>query len=102
MPSPTLLSLNTIYEHITNLESHGTARDPPSDKVEALLPDLRQAIENLTSREREILKLRFDRDLSLDEIARIKDITRQRVHQIIKRVIQKLKLSLSALTTGDM
>jgi RNA polymerase sigma factor (sigma-70 family) len=102
VPSPTLLSLSTTYEHITNLASYRRGCDSPSEKLEALLRCLAQVRGSLTKREREILNLRFDRDLSLQEIARLTGVTRQRVHQIINRAIQKLKRLLSDLTSEDL
>ncbi len=51
----------------------------------------------LNDRQREVLNLYYDDDLSLSEIAEITDISRQGVHDLIKRGEAKLTEADSAL-----
>ncbi|KAB2832168.1 MAG: sigma-70 family RNA polymerase sigma factor, partial [Candidatus Dadabacteria bacterium] len=58
---------------------------------------IRDALDILTSREEEIIRLRFgidqDSTYTLDEIGRRFDLTRERIRQIEKRALEKLATS---------
>ena len=63
----------------------------------ALTHEIRDALNILTPREEEIIRLRFgiDQDCTytLDEIGRRFDLTRERIRQIEKRALEKLATS---------
>jgi len=63
----------------------------------ALTHEIRDALNILTSREEEIIRLRFgidqDSTYTLDEIGRRFDLTRERIRQIEKRALEKLASS---------
>lgn len=63
----------------------------------ALHSKIKDALSKLSSREEEILKMRFGIDhettYTLDEIGKIFSLTRERIRQIEKRALEKLSLS---------
>jgi len=65
---------------------------------------VRQAVSELPERQRQILELRFGFDgeaLSLDAIARMVGLTRERVRQLETAAMNQLAESLGGLTPGD-
>jgi len=62
--------------------------------LSALTQKIRDALSTLTSREEQILKMRFGIDLgttyTLDEIGKYFNLTRERIRQIEKRALEKL------------
>jgi len=73
--------------------------DDPAKQVyrEMLFEYLRKAINELSERERIILSLRFEHDLSLKEIGKILDISESRVSQILSTIFVKLRKKLEGL-----
>lgn len=62
--------------------------------LSALTQEIRDALSTLTSREEQILKMRFGIDLgttfTLDQIGKYFNLTRERIRQIEKRALEKL------------
>lgn len=78
------------------LEQEGFT-DSSIDKVEcsvmqsALRDAINVALGTLTEREEEILRLYYEMQLSLDDIAELHCVTRERVRQIILKALRKLR-----------
>ncbi|KAF2959627.1 MULTISPECIES: FliA/WhiG family RNA polymerase sigma factor [unclassified Thermotoga] len=58
---------------------------------ELLVEEMRKAIEKLSDKEKLVLSLRFEKDLSLKEIAKVLDVSESRVSQIISKSLLKIK-----------
>lgn len=58
---------------------------------ELLVEEMKKAIERLSDKEKLVLSLRFERDLSLKEIAKVLDVSESRVSQIISKSLLKIK-----------
>ncbi|HET7290499.1 MAG TPA: sigma-70 family RNA polymerase sigma factor [Thermodesulfobacteriota bacterium] len=87
-------------EKTTLLDFISDDNSPAPDSVmanTALTHEIRDALNILTSREEEIIRLRFgidqDSTYTLDEIGRRFDLTRERIRQIEKRALEKLATS---------
>lgn len=95
------LSLGNLIDDETGdtmiqLMEDPTAAAPEAEAEEtALKEQLRKAMETLTTREREVLKLRFGLDggtqHTLEEIGQEFGLTRERVRQIEAKAIRKLR-----------
>ena len=85
-----------LYEDL-NIETSNF--DDPAKVVyrDMLFEYLRKAINELGERERLILSLRFEHDLSLKEIGKIMNISESRVSQILSTVFVKLRKKLEGL-----
>ncbi|MCF2972476.1 RNA polymerase sigma factor RpoD [Synechococcus sp. Nb3U1] len=76
------------------IESDG---ETPEDRVAKVLlrEDLESVLETLTSRERDVLKLRYGLDdgrmKTLEEIGQIFNVTRERIRQIEAKALRKLR-----------
>lgn len=98
-----VLSLNAaigedIYLEDTITENEvGTLEDQIIERLNNV--QLRYIVESLDKRERDIVKLRFGLDdnkiHTLEEIGKILNLTRERVRQIEKRALEKLKIKCS-------
>lgn len=84
-------------EKTTLLDFISDDKSPAPDTVmatTALTQEIREALNILTPREEEIIRLRFgidqDGTYTLDEIGRRFDLTRERIRQIEKRALEKL------------
>lgn len=84
-------------EKTTLLDFISDEKSPAPDSVmanTALTQEIRDALNILTPREEEIIRLRFgidqDGTYTLDEIGRRFDLTRERIRQIEKRALEKL------------
>jgi RNA polymerase sigma factor for flagellar operon FliA len=53
--------------------------------------EMKKAIEKLSDKEKLVLSLRFEKDLSLKEIAKVLDVSESRVSQIISKSLLKIK-----------
>lgn len=87
-------------EKTTLLDFISDDSSPAPDSVmasTALTHEIRDALNVLTPREEEIIRLRFgidqDSTYTLDEIGRRFDLTRERIRQIEKRALEKLAAS---------
>jgi RNA polymerase sigma factor for flagellar operon FliA len=58
---------------------------------ELLVEEMKKAIEKLSDKEKLVLSLRFEKDLSLKEIARVLGVSESRVSQIISKSLLKIK-----------
>ncbi len=92
-------------EKTTLLDFISDEKSPAPDSVmanTALTQEIRDALNILTPREEEIIRLRFgidqDGTYTLDEIGRRFDLTRERIRQIEKRALEKL----AEADTGDV
>ncbi len=92
-------------EKTTLLDFISDEKAPAPDSVmatTALTQEIREALNVLTPREEEIIRLRFgidqDGTYTLDEIGRRFDLTRERIRQIEKRALEKL----AEADTGDV
>ena len=68
------------------------AKEDEGEMVEKLL--LRQAIEKLPEREKKIVILRFFRDMTQAEVARLVGVSQVQISRIESRVIENLKKNL--------
>jgi len=50
-----------------------------------------KTLDTLTSRERQVIKLRFYDDMTLDDVGKVLDVTRERVRQIETKAMRKLR-----------
>lgn len=60
-----------------------------------------QAVSTLASREQEVIRLRFEDDLTLEECANRLDVTRERVRQIEAKALRKLRHPVRAAMLVD-
>ncbi|OGW94815.1 MAG: hypothetical protein A3K16_06120 [Omnitrophica bacterium RIFCSPLOWO2_01_FULL_45_24] len=63
---------------------------PPGDAL-IIGGKLEQALRSLDKREREIIKLRYESDSTLEEVGKILNISRERVRQIESKALKKLQ-----------
>ena len=63
-------------------------------------PDLERALSGLSSRERELIALRFGADLSGAEIATLSGLTIANVQQILSRSLRRMRESLDGVAAG--
>jgi RNA polymerase primary sigma factor len=77
-----------------------TAHDPFDETQPSLLAEqVRVALHELPERDRRMLELRFGfrgEPLSLEQIAREFDLTRERVRQLVDRALRRMEVSLGA------
>lgn len=104
--------LSFLQMDIVSINSKITAGDGESEELQSFIPsdgptpedevsllDLPKKIEELmdkcklTDREKFVLRLRFsdDKEYTLEDIGKMMDVTRERVRQIEKRALQKMK-----------
>jgi len=88
----------TIY----NKSKHDALDLPTSNEIpdDEYTPDLNKdelkkvmgkSIQDLSSREKQILHLRFAKDMTLDEIGKVLRVSRDRIRQIEQRALRKLR-----------
>jgi len=92
-----LLMLDEYLSEDIGIETHDT--DDPAKQAyrETLFEYLREVINELSEREKLILSLRFEHDLSLKEIGKVLNISESRVSQILSSVFVKLRKKLEGL-----
>ena len=83
-----------IKPHFVDLNER--AASPEEDAMRSeMAGEVERAMEALTDREREVLRLRYglgtDQEWTLDQIGRRLSITRERVRQIERKAVQKIR-----------
>ncbi len=95
-----LKPVSSIYEESNSsgddsrsiLDKLGTGKDEAGSIVDKLA--LKQLIENLDTREKEIILLRFYKDKTQSEVAKVLGITQVQVSRIEKKVLNSMRLKL--------
>ncbi len=91
---------NTLIDHIRKRETQNKYLQPNHEQVESApdergaSPPIAEAISELSSlgkKQRQVLELRFDEDLSFEDIAARMDISQTNARKIVSRAIQKLR-----------
>jgi RNA polymerase sigma factor for flagellar operon FliA len=98
-----LVSLDTMMDADTSEEGslHESLRDEnqedPADLVEqgSVIAEMADAIQNLSERDKLILSLYYNDELTLKEIGKVLDITESRVSQLHARAILNLKAMMN-------
>ena len=68
--------------------------DPDEDRTQDQIDICRlitEALETISKKEAKVLQLRYFQDLTLDEIGRIFELTRERIRQIEAKALRKMK-----------
>jgi RNA polymerase sigma factor for flagellar operon FliA len=75
----------------------GSERDDPAKAAEqnAALSLLREAVEQLNERDREILRLRYVESHPFHEVGRMLGLSESRVCQLHKRILRQLRRQLA-------
>ncbi len=97
-----LKPVSSIYEESNSsgddsrsiLDKLGTGKDEAGSIVDKLA--LKQLIENLDTREKEIILLRFYKDKTQSEVAKVLGITQVQVSRIEKKVLNSMRLKLTS------
>ena len=95
-----LRPVSSIYEETNASEDSRSILDKiPSNKDETnRIVDriaLKQLIENLEDREKQIILLRFYKDKTQSEVAKVLGITQVQVSRIEKKILNSMKLKLT-------
>lgn len=69
-----------------------------SESVQARTERVRQAIESLSSRQKEVINLRFYHGMGLDEISRLMDLSKQGVSNLLYKSYAVLRTRLGEMT----
>ena len=112
-PSPTVVSLdgygefdpymndtlqarhNVQCEHLSLHEKIGTFDEPADPFLKSRLPDL---VSSLEKRERQVLRLRFEKGLTYMEVGARLKVSRELARQIEQRALERLK---AMMTSGE-
>ncbi len=97
-----LKPVSSIYEENSSgnddsrtiIDKIGTGKDEASSIVDKIA--LRQLIENLETREKEIILLRFYKEKTQAEVAKVLGITQVQVSRIEKKILNSMKLKLTS------
>lgn len=97
-----LRPVSSIYEETnghgddarTIIEKIGTGKDEQTSIVNRLA--LKQLIDNLGKREKEVILLRFYKEKTQSEVAKVLGITQVQVSRIEKKVLSSMKLKLTS------
>jgi RNA polymerase sigma factor (sigma-70 family) len=101
------IARNALIDHYrrgrreTDLPSEGQAQEamgsvPGPEAHWEGWPELLEALDDLSEREREVIALRYGGDLTGQEIASLLDLSLPNVQQILSRSLRKLRTLLSA------
>ena len=97
-----LRPVSSIYEESSSNEGDsrtiidkiGTGKDEASGVVDKIA--IKQLIEKLSTREKEIILLRFYKEKTQSEVAKVLGITQVQVSRIEKKVLNSMKLKLTS------
>lgn len=92
------IATNLLIDHARRRRAEPVA-DPaelevpaaPGSDEHALSAELREALQQLSERERQVLALRFGGDLGAEEIAGVMGLSVANVHQIVSRALRRLR-----------
>lgn len=94
-----LRPVSSIYEESSNgddsrtiIDKIGTGKDEAGGVVDKIA--IKQLIDNLNTREKEIILLRFYKEKTQSEVAKVLGITQVQVSRIEKKVLNSMKLKL--------
>ena len=94
-----LKPVSSIYEESSSDDSRNVIDKIPCTKDESNnIVDkiaLKQLIENLDDREKQIILLRFYKDKTQSEVAKVLGITQVQVSRIEKKILNSMKLKLT-------
>lgn len=94
-----LRPVSSIYEESSSDDNRSVMEKIPNGKDEAnQIVDkiaLKQLIENLEDREKQIILLRFYKDKTQSEVAKVLGITQVQVSRIEKKILNSMKLKLT-------
>ncbi|MEN2998465.1 MAG: sigma-70 family RNA polymerase sigma factor, partial [Brevinematia bacterium] len=89
----------TTYDEFLNIEDQTVENPEKTVLKKAVAEEVRNIIESLPDKEREIIKYRYGfygRSLSLKEIGEIMGLTKERVRQIENRAIERIREIIKA------
>lgn len=96
-----LRPVSSIYEESSSgddsrtiIDKIGTGKDEEGGLVDRLA--IKQLIDNLNTREKEIILLRFYKEKTQSEVAKVLGITQVQVSRIEKKVLNSMKLKLTS------
>lgn len=97
-----LRPVSSIYEESSSsgddartiIEKVGTGKDEAGSIVDKIA--IKQLIDNLNTREKELILLRFYKDKTQAEVAKVLGITQVQVSRIEKKVLNSMKLKLTS------
>lgn len=78
----------------TLIDKIGSGKDEASNIVDKIA--IKQLIENLDKREKELILLRFFKDKTQAEVAKVLGITQVQVSRIEKKVLNSMRLKLTS------
>lgn len=64
--------------------------------VDMFIPGLQVALDTLSERERQVVRGRFELGLTLETVARVQNVTRERIRQIEAKALRKLRHPIRA------
>lgn len=96
-----LRPVSSIYEESSNgddsrtiIDKIGTGKDEAGGVIDKIA--IKQLIDNLNTREKEIILLRFYKEKTQSEVAKVLGITQVQVSRIEKKVLNSMKLKLTS------
>lgn len=97
-----LRPVSSIYEESSSngddartiIEKVGTGKDEAGSIIDKIA--IKQLIDNLNTREKELILLRFYKDKTQAEVAKVLGITQVQVSRIEKKVLNSMKLKLTS------
>lgn len=96
-----LRPVSSIYEESSNgddsrsiIDKIGTGKDEAGGVVNKIA--IKQLIDNLNTREKEIILLRFYKEKTQSEVAKVLGITQVQVSRIEKKILNSMKLKLTS------
>lgn len=81
------VDIDTIRKHINFYDDRLTLEELSSEITDE---DIKKAFEKLDNRKKKILYLRFEKNLSLEEVGKEFDVTRERIRQMSVKAIRKI------------